>query len=276
MTPAEESLSLPSIGALLAYEREKRGIPVEKAAKETRMRPQRIRDMESDDLSNFTNPSYARMFIIAYAKYLAIPMKTISEHLPDRGEPCTEGYQYISTPTHDLPSLRHNIAGKPTRRSPAALYVLTIATLLVILAGAIGIITYLGINLSRLSSDQNRSEKEDVAEATPTPAPVYVPVPIVTYFAENIPPEGAAESFQPEAMTPVAPATVSLPFTETAEMAAPPTPEPGVVNVRKPSPALSVTMVPAPAEEQPIETAVPDDRAFLLGSPPDLKPVNVQ
>jgi cytoskeletal protein RodZ len=253
MKTAHDGQLMLSIGALLASEREKRGIPVEKAAKETRMRPQRIRDMENDDLSHFTNPSYARMFIIAYAKYLGIPMKTISDHLPDRGESATEGYQYISTSTEQMPSLRHDIATKPARRSNT-LYVLAIAIFSITLLGIVVLGYYVVVNAPRLMASENKPR--------PTPEPVILPPQIIvrpSVVFNNLQPDGSKASA----------------FDGEVELETPPTPEPRIVNVRKPAPALNVSTAPATTATPSQETVVPDDHAFLLGASPDAKPVNV-
>ena len=242
-----------SIGALLASEREKRGIPVEKAAKETRMRPQRIRDMEGDDLSHFTNPSYARMFIIAYAKYLGIPMKTIRDHLPDRGEPGTEGYQYISTSTEQLPSLRHDIASKPARRN-TLLYSLTIATLAVLLVGHVGGLSWVYINAPRLAKNANEAKQPAAPDPTPLPAPAPVVVIKQDIVLANLQPNG----------------TKSEAFGSDVAIAAPPAPTPAAMVDRKTLPKLNVTVGPAAPQSDD------DDRAFLLGSSPDQKPATVQ
>ncbi|MGC1481276.1 MAG: helix-turn-helix domain-containing protein [Chthoniobacterales bacterium] len=142
-----------SIGTLLSSERESRGIPVEKAAKETRMRAQRIRDMEADDFSAFTNPSYARMFIIAYAKYLGVPMQKVRDLLPERGEVASEGYDYAGHSEPHLPSLRPDIASRPAtgRLLPG----LIIVAILGVLVAAAFLTYYIVVNLPRLTEERD-------------------------------------------------------------------------------------------------------------------------
>ncbi len=152
---------IPSIGVLLSSEREARGIPVEKAAKETRMRAQRIRDMENDDLSTFTNASYARMFIIAYAKYLGIPMQRVRELLPERGEASAEGYHYAGRAEPDLPFLRPDIASRPAQGNLLKTFVGL--ALLVVLVAAGFFIYYLTVNIDRLTA-----EEQDAPASSPT------------------------------------------------------------------------------------------------------------
>ncbi len=242
-----------SLGALLAAEREKRGIPVEKAAKETRMRPQRLRDMENDDLSHFTNPSYARMFIIAYAKYLGIPMKTINEHLPDRGESATEGYQYINTSTEQLPSLRNHIAAKPARQRSNTLVTLVLATLAIVIAGAGGLIYLVTINIDRITTR--------LEQPAPTPEPEPEPQIIVReqIVLNNVRLDGSGATA----------------FEEEVVFETPPTPEPRILNVVKPAPELNISAAPAATATPSQQTVVPDDHAFLLRASPDARPVNV-
>ena len=59
-----------SLGAQFAAAREKRGLSIEKVSSETHIRVQRLREIERDDYSQFSHPSYARMYAIDYAKYL--------------------------------------------------------------------------------------------------------------------------------------------------------------------------------------------------------------
>jgi cytoskeletal protein RodZ len=84
-----------SLGTQFAAAREKRGLSIEKASSETRIRVQRLREIECDDFSHFSHPSYARMFAIDYAKYLGIPISRVRRLLPDAGECGAEGYQYL-------------------------------------------------------------------------------------------------------------------------------------------------------------------------------------
>lgn len=239
-----------SIGALLASEREKRGIPVERAAKETRMRPQRIRDMEADDLSHFTNPSYARMFLIAYAKYLGISMQTIREHLPDRGEPGSEGYQYIHAAAEDLPSLRPELGSRPVKRG-GSLRWLFILVAVVILA-ALGVLTtYLVVNLDRLTKAVDKPQSEPAASASPGPTATPTPAPASIGLTDLVP------STEPAAK-----------LDENIQLATPaPSPEtsPEGAPVENPEPSPAASAQPAPS-------AAEDDRDFLLGSSPEQSP----
>ena len=70
------------IGARLAARRQKAGIPIEKAAKDTRIPVSRLRAIETDDFSSFAHPTYARLFLTDYANYLGVPLEDIRDYLP--------------------------------------------------------------------------------------------------------------------------------------------------------------------------------------------------
>jgi len=83
-----------TLGSVFAFARESRGIPLDQAAHETRIRIQCLRDLEGDNLSHLS-PGYARLFIMDYARYLGVPLGTIKDRLPEVGEFGTQGYEYI-------------------------------------------------------------------------------------------------------------------------------------------------------------------------------------
>jgi len=86
---------LDSIGQLLSNTREQKGISIEQAAREMRVKAERIEEMESDDISHFTHPSYARFFMRDYAQYLGLSAEAFSEHLPEAGSSISDGLDYL-------------------------------------------------------------------------------------------------------------------------------------------------------------------------------------
>ncbi len=83
-----------TLGGVFAFARESKGIPLDQAAHETRIRIQCLRDLEQDNFSHLS-PGYARLFIMDYARYLGVPLNTIKDKLPEVGEFGTQGYEYI-------------------------------------------------------------------------------------------------------------------------------------------------------------------------------------
>jgi len=83
-----------TLGGVFVFVRESKGIPLDQAAHETRIRIQCLRELEEDNLAHLS-PGYARLFIMDYARYLGVPMNTIKDKLPEVGEFGTQGYEYI-------------------------------------------------------------------------------------------------------------------------------------------------------------------------------------
>lgn len=94
-TVHDSERGVTSLGSRFAMAREALGLDIERAARETRIKVQRLREIEADNLSHFSHPSYARFFLVNYAKYLNVPVEEISEALPLQGAVGCEGYQYL-------------------------------------------------------------------------------------------------------------------------------------------------------------------------------------
>ena len=180
----------------------KAGISLEKAAKDTRIRVQQLRELESDDFSGFTHPTYARLFLLDYAEYLGIPQDEIRPLLPDRAGAAPGGFQYIDALAADLPAA----AKFPRRRRfriLAALVVLALFLLLLAVGGA----AYLTIKkIEAVARSKPMGKLAGPSEPLPEPAPA-APLPVVPEEAvseflavgEESPAQenDSAESFEP-------------------------------------------------------------------------------
>jgi len=162
----------PTIGAMLSAKREQLGIPVERAAKESRIRAQRLREIESDDFSQLSNASYARMFLIAYAKYLGIPREDLDAFLPEQGVASSDNYQYIHGTSSVLPTIRYEPKPPPSPNKRIILTVVSVLLVSLIVIGG-GVVAYLAINLPRITSALEGSTPE---QETPPPSPPVPPV----------------------------------------------------------------------------------------------------
>ena len=111
---ASAAASTLSIGAQFAEARRKLGVSLEEASRATHIRADKLSRIENDDLSCFAHPSYARMFLTDYAKYLGISVGEIRRWLPDSGGCGTEGYQYLQ----EIPceQMRAKVEWQPRKR----------------------------------------------------------------------------------------------------------------------------------------------------------------
>jgi cytoskeletal protein RodZ len=85
-----------SLGQILARAREEKGVSLEQAAHETKIRAAQLREMENDNTFHFSHSSYARFFLKDYAKYLGLSPSQIEEFLPETGEFSSEGMEYLN------------------------------------------------------------------------------------------------------------------------------------------------------------------------------------
>ncbi len=206
------------VGARLGAARMKAGISLEKAAKDTRIRVQRLREIEADDFSGFTHPTYARLFLLDYAEYLEIPPDEIRPLLPDRAGAAGSGFQYIEALSRDPSS-----PVVPSRqRRPRFLWFFIFAGFLGLIAFA-AIFTY--FTIKKLERVARSAPLSATANLTETPPPAASPAPA----AEDPAPESEAPEAQPPAEIPaVSPgepvADPTIPSTPGAETPAASTP----------------------------------------------------
>lgn len=155
------------VGSRLGAARLKAGISLEKAAKDTRIRVQRLREIESDDFSGFAHPTYSRLFLLDYAEYLGISQDEIRPLLPDRAGAAGGGFQYI-----EALSRQPSSPVVPTRSPGSRFLWLLIATGLCLILVAAGLFAYYTVKkIERVAGSSTLSTKTGSREAAPTPAP---------------------------------------------------------------------------------------------------------
>ena len=218
---------LASVGQALREARLKMNLSIEEVSRATKIRAARIADLENDDYLRFPNITYARSFLLLYAKFLRVDLSKYP--IVEAGS--TVGladYQYLQS--HEEPPAqrtRQEPKGPPEKpRWLITFFVLLTLLALVALAG------WYVIKVQRLGSVENFAKKESpTALATPSPTPVATPAP------------EAPAALRPPAATPP-PAPVAVPA---AEVMPPP---------------LNLPASPQPTEEvrraEPIMTASSD------------------
>ncbi|MEA3187750.1 MAG: cytoskeleton protein RodZ [Chthoniobacter sp.] len=160
-----------TVGRKLQQARQRRQISVEQAARATRMRPDKISDLEKDNYTNFPNMTYAKGFLVIYAKFLNVDVSDFAETLASTNPVGVEDYEYLNA--HE-------------RRQPGAVYRMQtrnlwpVFTLALVLAAAFAIF-YFFLTLKRIaapvpvavipSAAANATPSPPAAEAVASPAP---------------------------------------------------------------------------------------------------------
>jgi cytoskeletal protein RodZ len=148
-----------TVGRRLQKARQAKDLSVDEVAAATKIRPERIVDLEGDDLSHFPSLVYARSFLVKYAKYLGVDIQDDLEQIQVGSTVGLGEYHYLraAPPPKFQP--------EPRRREPSGLKLPAALLAIVALLGLIGVpvIAFLAINISRLgggvpSTDQTAIE----------------------------------------------------------------------------------------------------------------------
>jgi len=234
-----------SIGQALRAARIKRNFTVEEVARFTKIRPERINDLERDDYTRFPNLAYARNFLILYAKYLGVD---ISKY-PTVEVGSTVGlgdYQYLRNEDAEKPrGVRQEPVGPPPKPRWLIVFFVFLAMLAIGALIGLGIVNFL--RLGPLGKKEGATLSTPAPSVTPTPVPAETPVPT--------PPPLPS----PQAETSPSPAMDEVPVLPAQPMGAP-SPEP---EVRRAEPIVSgssdaaLLTVPAPVPTPSSAVAFP-------------------
>lgn len=157
------------VGQKLAQARIKRGLSIEEAAHETKMRPDKIYAIENDDYSSFPSNAYAKGFIKNYARYLNVDVGdflcTFDSSMPIG----VADYEYLK---HEPEPVSDSTPLYRERRKPSFLPIATTVALAVI--ALMGF--WINENARRIFTDSDTAPKTSAA-ATPAPVPVLPVVP---------------------------------------------------------------------------------------------------
>jgi cytoskeletal protein RodZ len=153
-----------TVGRRLQKARQVRQWTIDEVAAATKIRPERIVDLEGDDLSHFPSLVYARSFLVKYAKYLGVDIQEDLEQIQVGNAVGLREYHYLraTPPPRYRPEPRRKAETTRSRIPPVLLAILA----LLILIG-VPTISFLAINLSRLSG--GTSSTDHVATETPLP-----------------------------------------------------------------------------------------------------------
>jgi len=235
-----------SVGQALREARLKKNLSVEEASRATKIRAARIVDLENDEYSRFPNITYARSFLLLYAKFIGVD---ISKY-PTVEAGSTVGladYEYLQSGEMP-PGQQKRPESKGPPEKPRWLILFFVFLAMVSLGALVG---WYVMNFRRLGSMENLVKKEPVLVATP--APPAAPTPLAT------PPPPPAATPEPSPADPVIVVPPPLPALP---------PEPALV-----PPLASATPAPAATEPEvrkaePLTSGSSDDAVLAEAAAP--------
>jgi cytoskeletal protein RodZ len=236
-----------TVGRRLQKARQEKKLTIDEVAAATKIRPERIVDLEADDLTHFPSLVYARSFLVKYARFLGLDIQDDLENFQVNRAVGFGEFKYLTAapPPKFKPEPRFN----QPRKSLAPPLILAVIAVVILIG--VPLIAFFAVNLSRLSpgeDEQNKTAGMTPASRAQQPAtPLTVKSPLAVTSPES--------SRQPLA-SPTGPTQVSTSAQTPA--AASPTVEP-TVEVRR---ALPVT-----AADKGAANASPSASAFVSASP---------
>lgn len=180
-----------TLGSILAAARERKGIELLRAARETHIRPAMLHKIESDDWSVFSHPSYSRLFLRDYAKYLGLTQEEIAPYLPEYGEPASVNAEYLSVFIEDKPSGRaprsvREAAGEDVPRASKITIIVRFAVALLIAAGCLwGVYHWNQQRSDSTDIDKVLVQAEEVGAEVPEPVQTEPASPAEAPLAET-------------------------------------------------------------------------------------------
>jgi cytoskeletal protein RodZ len=182
-----------TVGTKLQKARLAKGWSVDEVSSATKIRPERITDLESDDYSHFASLVYARSFLVKYARHLDVDIQEELDHFQvgrsvGLGELHYIAYAPPAPPKHD-PHPEVYRVGLGLRIPPV---VFALVGILFVIAVPAAVVLLVNLNRLNVPAADPSSSPNTVVQATPvaTPEPSQAvvnvtPTPSATSASES-------------------------------------------------------------------------------------------
>jgi cytoskeletal protein RodZ len=160
-------MTIEGLGKKFQDARLARNLTLDEAARMTKIRPQRLSEIESDDFSQFPSLAYAKGFLLIYGKFLDVDVTPYLDAFEDSESVTVDGYSYLQESERAKP-----VSAPVARRRPAPTVgnnrvsaMPLVFGVLVLVIGFFGM--KLLLNVQRLAPGKGGSP----AQVTPSPTP---------------------------------------------------------------------------------------------------------
>ena len=165
-------MTIEGLGKKFQEARLARKLTLDEAARMTKIRPQRLAEIEADDFSQFPSLAYAKGFLLVYGKFLDVDVTPYLDAFEDPESVTVDGYSYLQENERAKPvsapvvrrRSRPVATGGSNRVSPMPL----IVGIVVLVVGFLGMKFLL--NVQRLAPGKGSSSAQTSATATPAVA----------------------------------------------------------------------------------------------------------
>ncbi len=142
------------VGSKLQRARLAKNLDIEEVAERTKIRPDRLIDLEADEYSHFPNLTYAKSFLAKYAKYLGVDISEYLETFQISRSISMGDYQYLNSISA---SYQANQAPWQQRIQPRGFRVPPVVVVMLVLIVLVGVpvFSYLALNIPRVTGNSN-------------------------------------------------------------------------------------------------------------------------
>jgi cytoskeletal protein RodZ len=163
-------MTIEGLGKKFQDARVARKLTLDEAARMTKIRPQRLAEIEADDFSQFPSLAYAKGFLLIYGKFLDVDVTPYLDAFEDPESVTVDGYSYLQENERAKP-----VSAPVVRRRPAATRGTggsnRVSPMPLIVGIAVLVLGFLGmkffLNVQRLAPARGSSSAQTSATATP-------------------------------------------------------------------------------------------------------------
>jgi cytoskeletal protein RodZ len=180
-----------TVGRRLQKARQEKKLTIDEVAAATKIRPERIVDLEADDLTHFPSLVYARSFLVKYARFLGLDIQDDLDNFQVNRAVGFGEFKYLTAvpPPKYRPEPRFN---QPKKSLAPPVMLAVIAVLILI---GVPLIAFFAVNLSRLTSTDEEQNK--TVATSPTPAKQSAtPLAVASPGSSRVPVASATPSVQ--------------------------------------------------------------------------------
>jgi cytoskeletal protein RodZ len=228
-------MTIEGLGKKFQEARVARNLTLDEAARMTKIRPQRLAEIEADDFSQFPSLAYAKGFLLIYGKFLDVDVTPYLDAFEDSESVTVDGYSYLQENERAKP-----VSAPVTRRRPVATGgggTNRVSPMPLIVGIVVLVVGFLGmkflLNVQRLAPGKGGSSAQTSATATPAVA------------ASGSSPSGAPNIGAAATSAPVASAAPALGPPETRKALAATSTAPAQPEVRKAKPVTKEELAQA-------------------------------
>jgi cytoskeleton protein RodZ len=163
------------IGQILERKRLEKGLSLKEVEHATKIRTRYLEGLEREDPTMLPDPVYAQGFLKTYANFLGLEGEQLSRELKDRRAPRRERQLDFQGPTasaseFDRPLITPGGLGGAERRRISGATILTIALAVLVLAGVIGSLYYVGSRSAGGGAAEDAPEEPAEQQASQAPS----------------------------------------------------------------------------------------------------------